>query len=206
MRLSRYFLLLVTVWVIAMTWRIYPQFGDGLRIDGRVTSVEQYIDDSCAQRVGPAAQTCLAEAAGEAQILLRREQGKSLLLIAAPILLYLLAYLPKAVAGAAANRRRNFLGAVLFALCAASWALAPPEARAGGSQEQESQKKNGTWPMSACAPRSRNSLITRPKATPGARISGAPACATTACRPRTARRRCERTRLLPACQETRNPG
>ncbi len=144
MRLSRYFLLLVTVWVIAMTWRIYPQFGDGLRIDGRVASVEQYVDDSCAQRVGPAAQTCLAEAAGEAQILLRREQGKSILLITAPILLYLLAYLPKAVAGAAARRRRNFLGAVLFALCAASWALAPPEARAGGSQEQESQQK---WHM-----------------------------------------------------------
>lgn len=140
MRLSRYFLLLATVWVIAMTWRIYPQFGDGLRIDGRVTSVEEYVEDSCAQRVGPAAETCLAEASAQAQILLRREQGKSILLIAAPILLCLLAYLPKGIAGAGGGRHL----AILFALCAASWALAPPAAYAGGSQEQESSQK---WHM-----------------------------------------------------------
>ncbi len=140
MRLSRYFLLLATVWVIAMTWRIYPQFGDGLRIDGRVTSVEEYVEDSCAQRVGPAAETCLAEASAQAQILLRREQGKSILLIAAPILLCLLAYLPKGIAGAGRGRHL----AILFALCAASWALAPPAAYAGGAQEQESSQK---WHM-----------------------------------------------------------
>ena len=85
MRLSRYFLLLAMVWMIAMTARLYPQFGDGVRIDGRLTTVEDYIEDSCSQRVGPAAQTCLAEAANEAQILLRREQGKSVLLIAYPM-------------------------------------------------------------------------------------------------------------------------
>jgi len=141
MRLSRYFLLLATVWVVAMTWRIYPQFGDGLRIDGRVTSVEAYVEDSCAQRVGPAAQTCLAEAAGEAQILLRREQGKSILLIAAPILLYLLAYVPKGIAGAVRGRRQNFPGALVVALCAGLLSLAPPAAYAGGSQEQESEQK-----------------------------------------------------------------
>jgi hypothetical protein len=140
MRLARYFLLLATVWVIAMTWRIYPQFGDGLRIDGRVTSVEDYVDESCSQRVGPAAQTCLAEAAGEAQILLRREQGKSVLLITAPILLYLLAYLPRRLAGLAAGRRSGPPRAVLFALCAALWALAPLAARAG-EQNQESEQK-----------------------------------------------------------------
>jgi len=140
MRLSRYFLLLATVWVIAMTWRIYPQFGDGLRIDGRVTSVEEYVDDSCAQRVGPAAQTCLAEAAAKARILLRREQGKSILLITAPILLYLLAYLPKRLAGERAGRRQNFPGAVVFALCAALWALAPPAARAAEQNQESSQK------------------------------------------------------------------
>jgi hypothetical protein len=140
MRLSRYFLLLATVWVIAMTWRIYPQFGDGLRIDGRVTTVEDYVDDSCSQRVGPAAQTCLAEAAGEAQILLRREQGKSILLITAPILLYLLAYLPRQLAGLTAGRRLRLPRAVLFALCAGLWALAPLAARAG-EQNQESEEK-----------------------------------------------------------------
>jgi hypothetical protein len=140
MRFSRYFLLLAAVWVIAMTWRIYPQFGDGLRIDGRLITVEDYVDDSCTQRVGPAAQTCLAEAAGEAQILLGREQGKSILLISAPILLYLLAYLPMCLAGAATERRPGRNRAALFALCFALSCLAPLAARAD-SQQQDSEQK-----------------------------------------------------------------
>ena len=36
MPLSRIFLLLATVWLVAMTWRLYPQFGDAVRADGRV--------------------------------------------------------------------------------------------------------------------------------------------------------------------------
>jgi hypothetical protein len=101
MPLSRIFLLLATVWLVAMTWRLYPQFGDAVRADGRVTTVEDYIDEACSQRVGPAAQTCLAEATANAQLKLRHEQGKSILLIVAPLGLYLLA-----LAGATIRPRR----------------------------------------------------------------------------------------------------
>jgi hypothetical protein len=128
MKLSRYFLLLAIVWMVAMTWRIYPQYGDGLRIDGRVTTVEDYVNDTCSQRVGPAAQTCLAEASGEAQNLLQAEQGKSVLLISAPILLYFLVYLPRRLFGAKAERDARRFAALV--LCAALWAVAAPDARA----------------------------------------------------------------------------
>jgi hypothetical protein len=107
MPLSRIFLLLATVWLVAMTWRLYPQFGDAVRADGRVTTVENYIDDACSQRVGPAAQTCLAEATANAQLKLRREQGKSILLIVAPLGLYLLAVLPRRIRAGAALRPRQ---------------------------------------------------------------------------------------------------
>jgi hypothetical protein len=93
-KLSRYIVLLAIAWMVIMTWQIYPQFKDAVRVDGRVTTVVDYIDDACGQRVGPAAETCLAEARATAQRLLRREQGKSILLIEAPLLLYLLIYAP----------------------------------------------------------------------------------------------------------------
>ncbi len=80
-----------------MTWRIYPHFKDALRVGGRVTTVSRYIADRCSERVGPAAETCFAEARVAALRLLRREQGKSILLINAPILAYLIAYLPAAL-------------------------------------------------------------------------------------------------------------
>jgi hypothetical protein len=138
MPLSRYFLLLAIVWMVAMTWRIYPQFGDGLRIDGRVTTVEDYVDDTCSQRVGPAAQTCLAEASGEARILLQAEQGKSVLLISAPILVYFLVYLPRRLIGAGAKARRDTKLVAALLLCAALWTVAAPDARA--------QETSGTAP------------------------------------------------------------
>ena len=96
-RMSRYFLILALAWMAATTWRIYPQFKDAVRVDGRLTTVDDYIDDSCGQRVGPAADTCLAEAHEQAQRLLRREQGRSVLLIEAPVLGYLLFCLPVAL-------------------------------------------------------------------------------------------------------------
>lgn len=91
---SRYFVVLAAVWMIVMTWRVYPQFKDAVRIDGRLTTVSDFIDDTCGQRVGPAAVTCVAEARERAQRMLRREQGKWVLLIEAPLLGYLLFYLP----------------------------------------------------------------------------------------------------------------
>ena len=96
-RLSYYFLVLAIAWMAVMTWRIYPQFKDAVRVDGRLTTVDDYIDETCGERVGPAAETCLAEAHETAQRLLRHEQGKSVLLIEAPVLGYLLIYGPVAL-------------------------------------------------------------------------------------------------------------
>jgi hypothetical protein len=96
-KLSSYFVVMVIAWMAVMTWRIYPQFKDTVRVDGRLTTVDDYISDACGERVGPGAETCLAEAHETAQRLLRREQGKSVLLIEAPLLGYLLFYVPLAL-------------------------------------------------------------------------------------------------------------
>ncbi len=96
-KLSSYLVAIVIAWMAVMTWRIYPQFKDAVRVDGRLTTVDDYIDDACGERVGPAAETCFAEARETAQRLLRREQGKSVLLIEAPLFAYLLLYLPVAL-------------------------------------------------------------------------------------------------------------
>lgn len=77
-----------------MTWRIYPQFKDTLRLDGRVTSFADYVEATCGQRIGPAAASCLAEARITGHRLVASEQARSLLLIEAPLLGYLLLYLP----------------------------------------------------------------------------------------------------------------
>lgn len=96
-RLAYYLVVLAIAWMAVMTWRIYPQFKDAVRVDGRLTTVGDYIADTCGERVGPAAATCLAEARETARRLLRREQGKSVLLIEAPLLAYLLVYAPVAL-------------------------------------------------------------------------------------------------------------
>lgn len=103
---SRYFLVFALVWLVAMTWRLHPQFKDAVRVDGRVTTVEGYIVETCSERVGPAAATCLAESRAAAQRLLRHEQGKSILLIVAPLVLYLL-YLPSHALFARIARSRS---------------------------------------------------------------------------------------------------
>ncbi len=87
---SRLFLAVAVLWLVAMTWRLYPQFKDTIRVDGRLTTVSAYLEDSCGQRVGPGAATCLAETGEQAQLLLRSEQGKSILTIIAPALAYVL--------------------------------------------------------------------------------------------------------------------
>ncbi len=92
-QLSRYLALLAVLWMLVLTWRIYPQFKDAVRVDGQITTIGDYIEGICGERLGPGASTCLAEAREEAQHLLRREQGKSILLIAAPVFCYLGAYL-----------------------------------------------------------------------------------------------------------------
>jgi hypothetical protein len=89
-RIGAYAAVLVAIWMAAMAARLYPGFGNTLRVEGRVTTVEDYIADSCTARIGLAAETCLTEAQGEARILLRREQAKSVLLILAPAMIYFL--------------------------------------------------------------------------------------------------------------------
>lgn len=93
-RLSRYLVIFCAIWVIAMTWRIYPQFKDTLRVDGRLTSLSDYVEASCGERIGPAAASCLVEARSAGQRLVANEQARSLLLIEAPLLVYLALYLP----------------------------------------------------------------------------------------------------------------
>lgn len=104
-RLSRYFVVLSAVWVVVMTWRLYPQFKDTLRDDGRLVTLDAYIDDSCGQRIGPGVASCLEEARATGQRLVAREQGKSVLLIEAPLLTYLLIYLPGRLALDRLSRR-----------------------------------------------------------------------------------------------------
>lgn len=98
MHLSRFFVALCLVWVMAMTWHLYPRFKDTLRIEGRLVSFDDYVEESCGQRVGPAAASCLQEARDTGRRLLAREQGKSVLLIEALPLGYLLLYLPLSLA------------------------------------------------------------------------------------------------------------
>jgi hypothetical protein len=106
---SRYFVILAAVWMSVMAWRLYPHFGDALKVDGRLMTFAEYLEDRCGQRIGPAADSCIAEAEDTGRRLVAREQGRSLLLIEAPLLGYLLVYAPLRYAArlAAAARRRS---------------------------------------------------------------------------------------------------
>src|SRR5579864_4151443 len=92
--LSRYFVITAVVWIVVMTYRLCPQYKDALRIDGRVMTLAEYVDETCGQRIGPAATSCLAEAQDRGRRMVAREQGKSMLLVEAPLLGYALIYLP----------------------------------------------------------------------------------------------------------------
>ncbi|MGH6975717.1 MAG: hypothetical protein ACREED_01690 [Stellaceae bacterium] len=101
---SAYIVLLIAVWTLAMTARLYPQFDAALRIDGRITTVEDYVADRCGARLGPDAVTCLATAHRKAKTQLRREQARTVLIIVAPGVLYFLYLAPTALADV--RRRR----------------------------------------------------------------------------------------------------
>jgi len=103
-RLARYVVLLILAWMAVLTVRLYPQFEIAVRVGGRVMTVDEYIADRCGTRLGPAAETCLADARRKAGVQLRREQAKSVLIVVAPAVLYLL-YLPLARAIAARQPR-----------------------------------------------------------------------------------------------------
>ncbi|MDE1967412.1 MAG: hypothetical protein KGI92_00765 [Alphaproteobacteria bacterium] len=89
---------------MAMTARLYPQFDTALRIDGRITTVDDYVADRCSTRLGPDAASCLVAARRKAQTQLRREQARTALIIVAPAVLYSL-YLPLAAVADARRRR-----------------------------------------------------------------------------------------------------
>jgi hypothetical protein len=100
-RWGRYLAVLSLAWVVVMGARLYPHFGEALRLDGRVMSFDEYVEESCGQRIGPAAASCLAEARETGRRLVAQQQAKSLFVVEAPLLLMLLVYLP-----AVAARRR----------------------------------------------------------------------------------------------------
>ncbi len=77
-----------------MTWKVYPQFKDSLRVDGRVVALDDYVEDACGERVGPLATSCRATTLARGRRLVAAEQAKALLLIEAPLILYVVLYLP----------------------------------------------------------------------------------------------------------------
>jgi hypothetical protein len=93
-RWARYVALVSLTWVVVMGVRLYPHFGDALRLDGRAMSFEEYVEESCGQRIGPAAASCLAEARDTGRRLVAQQQAKSLLLVQAPLWLLIAIYLP----------------------------------------------------------------------------------------------------------------
>ena len=106
-RVSWYFVVLALVWMVAMTWHIYPQFRDTIRVHGRLTTINDYVAETCGERTGPVSADCVARTETTAQRLLHREQGKSILLIDAPLLGYVLIYLPFRLMTDSVGRRRN---------------------------------------------------------------------------------------------------
>lgn len=103
-RISPYVVLLIAAWMAAMAARLFPQFDTALRVDGRITTVDDYVADRCGTRLGPEANSCLATAHDKARTQLRREQARTVLIIVAPGVLYLLYLAPAALVDA--RRRR----------------------------------------------------------------------------------------------------
>jgi hypothetical protein len=93
-RLSHYLLIFAAAWMIAMTWRVYPQFKDMLKVEDRLVTLDDYVEESCGQRIGPAAASCVGEARLTGRRLVARQQGQSLLFVIAPLLAYVAIYLP----------------------------------------------------------------------------------------------------------------
>lgn len=92
--LYRYFTLFAVVWIAAMTWKVYPQFKDTLRVDGRIVALDDYVADACTERVGPLATTCRATKLESGRRMVAAEQAKALLMIEAPLILFAVFYLP----------------------------------------------------------------------------------------------------------------
>lgn len=92
--LSRYFTLFAAAWIVAMTWKVYPQFKDTLRVDGRVVALDAYVEDACSEKVGLEAAACPATKLQRGRRMVVAEQAKAILLIEAPLIAYVLVVLP----------------------------------------------------------------------------------------------------------------
>jgi hypothetical protein len=77
-----------------MTWKVYPLFRDTLRVDGRVVGLDDYVAEICGERVGPLATSCREATLEHGRRLVASQQAKALLMVEAPLIAYLLIYLP----------------------------------------------------------------------------------------------------------------
>jgi len=94
LRPSPLFAILVLIWLVGMSWRLYPRFVDTVRVDGRLESSDAYVQDTCGERIGDVAATCLAEARANAKRMVCAERWRVALFILAPLLIYVAIYLP----------------------------------------------------------------------------------------------------------------
>jgi hypothetical protein len=92
--LSRYFTILAAAWIAVMTWKVYPQFKDTLRVEGRVVALDQYVEDACGEKAGTEATVCRATKLESGRRMVVAEQAKALLMIEAPLIAYVVIVLP----------------------------------------------------------------------------------------------------------------
>ncbi len=92
--LSRYFTIFAAAWIVVMTWKVYPQFKDTLRVDGRVVALDQYVEDACGEKAGTEATVCQATKLESGRRMVAAEQAKALLMIEIPLLAYAVIILP----------------------------------------------------------------------------------------------------------------
>ena len=92
--ISRYVALFAAAVVLALTWKVYPLFKDTLRSDGRVLSLDDYVAEACGERVGPLATSCREATLEHGRRLVAGQQAKALLIVEAPLIAYLVIYLP----------------------------------------------------------------------------------------------------------------
>jgi len=100
------FAVLGLIWVLGMGWRLYPDFTDTIRVEGHLTTIDDYLRETCGEKLGGEAATCLAETRRKAKQLAREERRRAALLIGAPVLLYAL-YIPARIVRELMARRRR---------------------------------------------------------------------------------------------------
>jgi hypothetical protein len=100
---SPYLAVFAALWMVVLTWKVYPQFKDTVRVDGRVVTLDDYIEKTCGEKAGTEATVCRAINLERGRRLVAAEQAKMLLLVPAPLILYIVAYLPFRLA----TRRRR---------------------------------------------------------------------------------------------------